>query len=340
MTVAPTGYLAADWNRAHLLPSGRVKVFRTGPPRSSGDEHRRAAALVGRAKQILLRQFDALRGGGTVDLPTIRAITREVARSITRNRYALIGLTRLRTSHEYTYVHSIAVSALMIGVARELGLAEADVEAIGLAGMLHDVGKSKVPLATLDKPGPLTPEEWVTIRTHPERGAAMLRKLDGVDPLVLDVTLHHHERMDGSGYPHALVGDAISVPARVGAVCDVYDALTSKRAYKDARPPATVLDRMAGATGQFDPRVLRALRALVGAFPPGTLVRLQRGQLAVVVDGVATDPLAPPARVFRHADTGRALPLAIVDTRDNPVAAVERAAYWDLDEAALVSLSS
>ena len=339
----PSAYVAADWSRAHLLPAAIGAGQRIGRVRHMPDptgEHRRAAALVSRAREILQEQFDALRRGGGVDLPAVRAITRDVARSITRNRYALIGLTRLRTSHEYTYVHSIAVSALMIGIGRELGLPDAEVEAVGLAGMLHDVGKSHVPQATLDKPGPLTPDEWATVKTHPERGHAILRKLEGVDPIVLDVALHHHERTDGGGYPHQLAGGTISVHARIAAVCDVYDALTSRRAYKEARPPAVVLDKMTRADGQFDPRMLRALRALVGAFPPGTAVRLQRGQIAVVLDEVAADPLSPRVRIVRHAETGRALEPVIVATRDNPVVSVERAEQWQLDAEALASLAT
>ena len=128
------------------------------------------------------------------------------------------------------------------------------VEAIGLAGMLHDLGKSKVPLATLDKPGPLTPDEWVTIRTHPERGAAILRKLDDVDPVVLDVTLHHHERLDGSGYPHGLSGDDLPLEARVIAVADVYEALTASRPYRAAiaSDDALALLRGEAAAGRLD----------------------------------------------------------------------------------------
>ena len=293
-------------------------------------EHDRAAALIARAKQVLHEQFDALRNGATIDFDVIRRTTRDVARSITRNRYAVIGLTRLRTSHEYTYIHSIAVSALMIGLARELGLPPAEVEAVGLAGMLHDIGKSRVPAAVLDKPGPLSPDEWTTIKTHPERGHAILERFGKVDPIVLDVTLHHHERIDGTGYPHGLRGGEISVHARIAAVCDVFDALTSRRAYKDARPAAAVLEMMARSPGHFDARMLRALRTLIGAFPAGTLVRLQRGQLAVVLNEVPADPLSPQVEALYCADTRRLLIPTRVDTRDNPIVAVERPEAWPM----------
>ena len=324
-----SGFLSTDWGRASSPPA-RAVTRRAMPPVEAlpAREQVRAAALIDRAKQVLRSQFDALRNGGSVDFAAVRRTTREVARSITRNRYAVIGLTRLRSSHEYTYTHSVAVSALMIGLARELALPDAEIASIGLGGMLHDIGKAKVPVHVLDKPGPLTPEEWVTIKTHPERGTAILQRLGEVDPIVLDVALHHHERLDGKGYPHGLRGNEISIHARIAAVCDVYDALTSRRAYKEARPAATVLEMMARVEGQFDPRVLRALRSLIGAFPAGTLVRLQRGQLAVVVNEVSLDPLSPRVEAIYCADTRRPLLAMMIDTKDNPIVAVERPADW------------
>lgn len=291
-------------------------------------EHARAAVLIDRAREVLHAQFDALRKGDQLDMGGMRRVARDLSRSISRNRYAVIGLTRLRSSHEYTYTHSIAVSALMIGLARELGLPVREVEAVGLAGLLHDIGKAKVPVAVLDKPGPLSPAEWATIRTHPERGHAILSRFGAVDPIVLDVTLHHHERIDGSGYPHGLKGEEISIHARIGAVCDVYDALTSRRAYKEARPAAAVLEMMARTGGHFDRRALHALRSLIGAFPAGTLVRLQRGQLAVVLNETPVDPLSPRVEIVYCADTRRPLPPAVLDTRDNPIVAVERPEAW------------
>ncbi|WP_425230974.1 HD domain-containing phosphohydrolase [Sphingomonas sp.] len=331
-TSLPSGFVATDWGRATApprMPDGAPS--RSAQPRAElppAREMAKAAALIDKAKQVLRAQFDALRDGQPIDLPAIRRLTRDVALSINRHRHAVIGLTRLRSSHEYTYIHSIAVSALMIGLARELGLPEEQVAAAGLAGMLHDIGKSKVPVSVLDKPGPLSSDEWVTIKTHPERGAAILRRLGEMDPIVLDVALHHHERLDGSGYPHALRADEISIHARIAAVCDVYDALTSRRAYKEARPAAAVLEVMTRAVGQFDPQVLRALRTLIGAFPAGTLVRLQRGQLAVVISEVPENPLSPRVELVGHAVSGRPIEAAICETAGNPIVAVERPEDW------------
>ena len=330
--VSSSGYLPAEWGQGPQQANARRTPRSLARPTidQAAREHVRAAALIARAREVLRTQFDALRLGEQIDMDAMRRVTREVARSITRNRYAVIGLTRLRSSHEYTYTHSIAVSALMIGLARQLGLPEGEVEAVGLAGLLHDIGKSRVPVAVLDKPGPLSAAEWKTIKTHPERGHAILSRFGDVDPIVLDVTLHHHERLDGTGYPHGLTARQISVHARIGAVCDVYDALTSRRAYKEARPAAAVLDMMARTPGHFDGRMLRALRSLIGAFPAGTLVRLQRGQLAVVLNEVPPDPLSPRVEALYCADTRRPLVPTLCETRDNPIVAVERPEHWPM----------
>lgn len=322
-------FVADDWVVREALTHSPARR-RSPRPRASGSEQDfvRADTLITHVKSVLKLQFDALRRGGTLDLPAMKRVTRSVAHSMARNSYAVIGLTRLRSSHEYTYVHSLGVSALMVGVARELRLPPDELDPIGLAGMLHDIGKTKVPVAVLDKPGALSEVEWITVKAHPERGTAILSALPGVHPIVIDVALHHHERLDGSGYPHNLVGGEISIHARIAAVCDVFDALTSRRAYKDGRPAAGVLDMMASMVGQFDPQVLRALRSLIGAFPTGTIVRLQRGQIAVVVDEMASDPLSPRVVTLYNAEMRCMLSPEVCDTRTNPIVGVERASDW------------
>ena len=195
-------------------------------------------------------------------------------------------------------MHSVAVCALMVALARQLGLDEATTRVAGLAGLMHDVGKALMPPEILNKPGRLTGAEWDEVRRHPENGHALLGRTGTNAPGVMDVVLHHHERFDGGGYPHRLEGEAISLLARMGTICDVYDAVTSNRPYKKGWDPAESIARMASWQGQFDPRLFDAFVHSLGIYPIGSVVRLRSGRLAVVVEQSPSALLAPVVSVF------------------------------------------
>ncbi|MCH2488238.1 MAG: HD-GYP domain-containing protein, partial [Erythrobacter sp.] len=161
---------------------------------------------------------------------------------------------------------------------------EADMREYGMAGLLHDIGKMGVDDTILNKPGTLSEDEFERVRRHPEFGHAMLLKTANVPDMALDVCLHHHERIDGKGYPHKLAGDDLSEAARLGAICDVYDALTSDRAYKSAWTPIETVAAMWRWDGQFDRDLLFAFMQAMGIFPPGVIVELRSARLAVVLD--------------------------------------------------------
>jgi hypothetical protein len=158
----------------------------------------------------------------------------------------------------------------MMALGRRLGFEGAALTELGLAGLLHDIGKVGVPDATLNKPGKLDALEWASVRQHPEMGWDILRRESAAGPVALDVCLHHHEKTDGTGYPHKLGGDAISRAARMGAICDVYDAITSDRPYKRGWEPAEAIRRMAEwQEGHFDRTIFHAFVKLVGIYPTG-----------------------------------------------------------------------
>ena len=278
------------------------------------EEVRRAHKLCARSKSAVVAMFSEVRMGQAIDAGQVVALVEEISASVLRNPNALISLARLKNSDEYTYMHSVAVCALMIALARQLGLAEEQVREAGMAGLLHDIGKMMIPDDILNKPGKLTDSEFDTVRSHPLAGGKILMDSQQVSAMVLDVCLHHHEKVDGSGYPHRLKGDQISLFAKMGAVCDVYDAITSDRPYKNGWDPAESIRKMAEwCKGHFDEAVFKAFVKSVGIYPTGSLVRLESGRLGVVMDQHETSLLTPRVKVFFSAKSKAPIPQQIID---------------------------
>jgi putative nucleotidyltransferase with HDIG domain len=286
---------------ASLKPAGIIAPVTATPSRSTnsatvkparairqddGRERARieASRVADRSKKVMREIFDAARLGKAGQCAAVTAVVADVTTMIEKNRQAFLKVLRLKSKDEYTYLHSVAVCALMINLGRQIKLDEATIADLGTAGLLHDIGKMLVPDALLNKAGRLTDAEFSLMRTHAERGFELLKDIDAVPELALDVCRHHHEKIDGSGYPENLSGSEISLAARMGAICDVYDALTSNRAYKEAWTPVEAITRMQSWDGHFDPALLFSFMQSIDTYPVGLIVQLRSNRIGVVLD--------------------------------------------------------
>ena len=286
---------------ASLKPAGIIAPVAATPSRSTnpvavkparairqddGRERARieASRVADRSKKVMREIFDAARLGKAGQCAAVTAVVADVTTMIEKNRQAFLKVLRLKSKDEYTYLHSVAVCALMINLGRQIKLDEATIADLSTAGLLHDIGKMLVPDALLNKAGRLTDAEFSLMRTHAERGFELLKDIDAVPELALDVCRHHHEKIDGSGYPENLSGSEISLAARMGAICDVYDALTSNRAYKEAWTPVEAITRMQSWDGHFDPALLFSFMQSIDTYPVGLIVQLRSNRIGVVLD--------------------------------------------------------
>jgi HD-GYP domain-containing protein (c-di-GMP phosphodiesterase class II) len=281
---------------------------------SVGEELQRAATVRREAVGLVRTVMQDARLGKAVELEQVGPVVQNITESILRNAGALLGLLQIKNKDDYTFLHSVSVCTLLVAFCRSRNFDDERIYQAGIGGLLHDTGKALVPDAILNKTGRLTDEEFEIIKRHPRDGHDILLRAPGIGPIPLDITLHHHERRDGSGYPDRQAGGAISELAQMAAIVDVYDAITSERCYHKGVPPAEALRKLyEWSKFHFDPGLAQEFMRCVGIYPVGTLVLLESGRLGVVVEPHETSLLTPKVNVFFHTREQRYIKPETVD---------------------------
>lgn len=236
------------------------------------------------------------------DIEQLGETTQKLIGSLYDKKDILVNIADIKMYDDYTFHHSLSVAIMAIAIGMEMGLDIQFVNEIGIAGLLHDIGKVSIPIEIINKPSRLTEEEFNIVKMHPIYAARHLQERNLVNFNVYSGIIQHHEKYDGSGYPFHLAGDKIHLYARILAVADVYDALTSNRPYRTPNPPNEAIEYiMAGNGSHFDENVVRAFIRKVAPYPTGAKVLLSNGEKACVLKNFPDAPLRPMVSVLETA---------------------------------------
>lgn len=269
------------------------------PTASLTEERRKAEKVYGDATGLVGSILTNVKLGKAIDLGPVEELAYEINNSILRNPNALLCLSQIQDKDKYLLEHSINVGILIGVFARYLGYDRETVHQLVTGGLLHDIGKIKVPYNVLNKPGRLTDEEWVLMRKHVEYGIETLAQTKGIHPISAQICALHHEKLDGSGYPYQLKEDEISVYGRLASVVDIYDAVTATRIYHEGRNPfkaMKLLHELAGT--HLDKDLVYSFIRCMSVYPVGSIVELSNGRIGVVITARQGSPDQPVVRTF------------------------------------------
>ncbi|MEM9103162.1 MAG: HD-GYP domain-containing protein [Pseudomonadota bacterium] len=262
-----------------------------------------AHSVYTNAKNLARDFIKDVRLGGALNLEDAKHAVDGIVDSLLRNHDVLMWLSKLKNKDDYTAEHSLNVCILTATFARHLGHEEDEVRRLALCGLLHDVGKSKIPNNVLNKPGRFTPDEFRLMKRHTILGRELLLSFAKLDPVAADVAYSHHERIDGKGYPRALEDTQISYYAKVVALADTYDAITSHRVYDSGRASMNALDIIYKNRGtQFDESLALEFIRCIGVYPAGSLVEMTNGEIGVVIEENKSSKLKPYVMIVRNQE--------------------------------------
>lgn len=258
--------------------------------------------LHSKTKEVASSILLDVKMGKMADTSAAKDIVTELVTNCIKNPEAFTNIARLKDFDNYTYTHSVNVAVLGIAIARRLGSSADEMNKIGVGGLLHDIGKMRIPDNILNKPGKLTPEEYEIMKLHTIYGCESLDKYDKISKSIYPAVRHHHEKSDGSGYPDGLQESSIPKIAKVIAIADVYDAITSERIYHKGMVPSDALKIIFSWSGKhFNDALVKFFISIMGIYPAGTLVMLDTHELAVILEPNKNDPVRP--KVLLVTDT-------------------------------------
>ncbi|MGQ5488638.1 HD-GYP domain-containing protein [Thauera sp. ZXT1-4] len=322
---------------AHEVDEALEAIAIVAPAQQASVQHevQRARNLHSEANRIVRDMMGDIRLGKQIQLEQIEPLVERIVDSIFRQQDAMLPLARLKDHDEYTFQHSVSVCALMTSFARTLELPREIIHEIAIGALLHDVGKAKVPDQILNKPAKLTDAEFAKMKSHVVQSKIILQGTPGISQIALDVAAQHHERFDGTGYPNRLKDDEISLYGQMGAIVDVYDAITSHRVYHKGMAPTEALRKLLEwSKFHFNPTLVQAFIRAVGIYPTGSLVRLESRRLAVVQAQTPENLMQPVVKVIFHT-RGYYLTPETVDLRHSQdrIVGHEDFEAWNIDPA-------
>ncbi|GHE87757.1 HD-GYP domain-containing protein [Thalassotalea profundi] len=272
-------------------------------PTSVDQELEHSHKLYQEANDKIKSLFLQASKGQKISTDGIEELAIEIMQSVMRNEYAIAILTRIRHHSTYQWEHTINCAIHMCGFSLFLGIKPDLVQQITLGALLHDIGTAKVPEGIIAKPDSLSTNELSVVKKHTIQGIEICKREGFTSPIITDMTMNHHERLDGSGYPRGLSKDKLSKLARMMAIVDVYDAMTGEKNYKKALQPLNVFRYLISSNTKFDPNIVQQFIKYLGVHPVGSVVQLSDERLAMVMHGNRDEPLKPKVKVFFNTQT-------------------------------------
>ncbi|BHH85944.1 HD-GYP domain-containing protein [Desulforhopalus sp. 52FAK] len=277
------------------------------------EEIKIAQKIRQQAADVIQQSMASIHKAKIIDINSAYNVIEKMHESVKRNKDALHLLTRIRNKDEYTLMHSISVSSMLLAFCNASRIDYDSSIKMAVGALLHDIGKTQIPLTILNKPGRLNDNEFNIIKTHTEHSADILSKTKELPDEAFDIALHHHERCDGSGYPYGLRKESITTSSKLASICDVYDAITAERCYKKAIDKVTGLTKIYDMrNGHFDKKMTLKFIKFIGVYPIGAYVRLENGITGVVIDSTH-HILQPIVRLFYDNNKKTLIKLRDVD---------------------------